>query len=205
VKFVDFHFRRAEIVVIAQRKGVADTADRPFAAHRNPATSLVNVAWRMGRGDLTVSEAAALVEASSRGRPLYRADDLGTYLRLTDAERTAWRIRTIGGYDFSKRQRTMRRRQQDRERKARQRRAAGIRPIVQSFSKIRPWESLNMSRTKWYRLQKKAREERPHYVAPKLRLVHRSERPRRLAWVLRADARGVRAVQVRISAPGRAA
>jgi hypothetical protein len=40
-----------------------------------------------------------------------------------------------------------------------------------------------MSRTKWYRLQKKAREERPHYVAPKLRLVHRSERPRRLAWV----------------------
>jgi hypothetical protein len=169
---IDNHFRRAEIITIAQRKGVADTADldrfliawfwhRPLSAHRDPATSLVNIAWRMGRDDLTVSEAAELVAASGRGKPLYKADDLGAYLRLTDAKRTAWRIRTIGGYDFSKRQRTHRRRQQDRERKARQRRAAGIRPIGQSFSNLKPWESLNMSRARWYRLQKKAKDEAP--------------------------------------------
>jgi hypothetical protein len=167
---------------------------------RTPPTSLVNVAWRMGRDDLTVSEAAELVGGAGRGRPLYKADDLGAYLRLTDAERTAWRIRTIGGHDFSKRQRTIRRKQQDRERKARQRRAAGIRPIVQSFSKLKPWGSVNMSRTKWYRLQKKAKDERPAGMTQRLRLVHSSDGPRRLAWVLRADPRGVRAAQVRVRA-----
>ena len=58
-----------------------------------------------------------------------------------------------------------------------------------------------MSRTKWYRLQKKAKDERPvSMTGPRLRLVHSSDAPRRLAWVLRADPRGVRAAQVRVRA-----
>jgi hypothetical protein len=205
-------FRRAEIIRIAQRKGVADTADldrfliawfwhRPLSAHRNPTTSLVDIAWRMGRGDLAVSDAAELVAASARGRPLYKADDLGAYLRLTDAERTAWRIRTIGGHDFSRRRRTIRRKQQDRERKARQRLAAGAHPQSRSLSKLKPWEARNMSRRSWYRRQKK--DERPtEKEPPKLKLVHSSNRPTRLAWMLRADARGVRAVQIRVPVNG---
>jgi hypothetical protein len=105
---LDFHFRRAEIINVAQRKGVADTDDvnrfliawfwhRPTSADKDPIGSLIYTAGRMGRCNFIRSEAEEIIEASKRGRPLYKADDLGLYLRLTDAERTAWGIRTIGG------------------------------------------------------------------------------------------------------------
>ena len=93
----------------------------------------------------------------------------------------------------SRRQRTIRRKQQDRERKAGQRLAAGAHPRSQSLSKLKPCEASNTSRRTWYRRQKK----RP--TAPDLTLVHSSDRPTRLAWVFRADARGVRAVQIRVT------
>jgi hypothetical protein len=108
VKCVDFHFRRAEIITAAQRKDVADTDyldrfliawfwHRPTSADKNPIGHLIYAAQRMGRRNFMPSEAEVIIGASKRGRPLFKADDLGHYLRLTDAERTAWGIRTIGG------------------------------------------------------------------------------------------------------------
>jgi len=161
-----FYVRRAEIIVIARRKGVADTDDldrfliswfwhRPPSADQDPIGALIGIALRMGRNDFTASEAKETIGASKRGRPLHKADDLGEYLRLTDAERTAWGIKTIGGHDVSKQQRQRRRRQQARERQARRRRRLGAHPHSQSLSRTKPWEAVGISRRTWYRLHQK--------------------------------------------------
>jgi hypothetical protein len=161
------HFlRRAEIIVIAQRKGVADTDDldrfliswfwhRPASADQDPIGTLVYVALRMGRNGFTTAEANEIIEASQRGRPLYNADALGEYLRLTDRERTAWGIRTIGAHDVSRRQRTLRRKQRARERQARHRQRRGAQPHSQSYSRTRPWATKGISRRTWERRRKR--------------------------------------------------
>lgn len=162
MKCVDFHFRRAEIITAAQRKDVADTDyldrfliawfwHRPTSADKNPIGHLIYAAQRMGRRNFMPSEAEVIIGASKRGRPLFKADDLGHYLRLTDAERTAWGIRTIGGYDVSKSQRTTRRKRLDRERKARRRREAGATPRSCSLATTRPWLAERISRRTWFR------------------------------------------------------
>ena len=163
---VIFYLRRVEIIIIARRKGVADTDDldrflicwfwhRPASADQDPIGTLIYVAGRMGRDNFTSAEAKEIIKASKRGRPLYKADDLGEYLRLTDAERAAWGIRTIGGTNLSKRQRTLRRKRATRERLQRLRRAKGIRPLAQAFSRTRPWRFEGISRATWYRLRRK--------------------------------------------------
>jgi hypothetical protein len=167
-----YYLRRKEIITIASRKGVADTEDldrflicwfwhRPTSAAKDPIGALVYIAWRMGRNNFTAAEAQEIIRGSKRGKPLYRADDLGQYLRLTDAERTAWGIRTIGGHDVPKHQRNRRRKQKARERYARRRLRLGMRPHTQSLSRTRPWEKEGVSRSTWYRLQPKAAV-RPH-------------------------------------------
>jgi hypothetical protein len=161
MKFV-FSLRRAEIIVIAIRKGVADTEDldrfliawfwhRPMSAYRDPITALIDVAKRMGRDDFTEAEAEEIIKASKRGRPLYKTDDLGEYLRLFDAERTEWGIKTIGACDVSRRQRARRRKRQRREREAERRRRHGARPRSQSLSRTQPWQSKGISRKTWER------------------------------------------------------
>lgn len=163
---LDFHFRRSEIIVIARRKDVADTDDlgrsliawfwhRPPSANQDPIRSLIGVAWRMGRDNFMPAEAEEIVRASKRGRPLYKADDLGEYLRLTDAERTAWGIKTIGGYDVPKRQRTLRRKRRAKEREAGRRRDRGARPQAQSAERRKPWKLEGVSRRTWYRLRQR--------------------------------------------------
>jgi hypothetical protein len=163
-----YYFRRAEIVTIARRKGVADTDDlhrflvawfwhRPLSADHDPNRSLIGVASRMGRDSFMLAEAKEIIEASKRGRPLHKADDLGLYLRLTDAERTAWGIRTIGGHDFSRRQRSTRRKRLERERKARRRREAGAKPQSLSQERDRPWVKDGVSRREWFRRKARAR------------------------------------------------
>jgi hypothetical protein len=63
-----FYLRRAEIITIARRKGVADAVDldrflkawfwhRPTSADQDPIGALIHVAWRMGRNNLTAREA----------------------------------------------------------------------------------------------------------------------------------------------------
>jgi hypothetical protein len=157
-----FHLRRAEIITIAQRKGIADTVDldrfliawfwhRPLSADEDPIGSLIYTAYRMGRDHFTPTEARGIIEASKSGRPLSKADDLGQYLRLTDAERTAWRIRTIGGHDVSKRQRIVRRKRKDRAYHARRRREAGATPRSSSLANTQPWLAERISRRTWFR------------------------------------------------------
>ena len=172
---VVFYLRRIEIITIAHRKDVADTCDldrflicwfwhRPTSADRDPIGALIHVAWRMGKkkGNLTSAEAAKIMKASKRGKPLYKADALGEYLRLTDIERAAWGIRTIGAHDVSKRQRMLRRKQKARERYRRLRRAKGARPQSHSLSRAKPWLAEGISRRTWYRLQKRFRPNNEH-------------------------------------------
>jgi len=164
------YLRRAEIIVIARRKHVADTADldrflvawfwhRPKSADADPIGTLIHVAWRMGRANLTSAEAEEINSASKRGRPLYKADDLGEYLRLTDRERTAWGIRTIGGHDVSKRQRALRCKQKAKERQARFRQQRGATPHARSLSRTKPWETEGISRRTWERHRKQEQEQ----------------------------------------------
>jgi hypothetical protein len=170
---VNFHLRRSEIIVAAQRKGVAATDyldrfliawfwHRPTSADKDPIGSLIYTAGRMGRRNFTRSEAKEIIEGSKRGRPLYKADDLGLYLRLTDAERTAWGIRTIGGHDVSRSQRITRRKRRERERKARGRREAGAKSQSLSQNKARPWIVDGIGRRQWFRRKAKARAQSGH-------------------------------------------
>src|SRR4051812_30479442 len=112
------YLRRNEIVALARRLGVAETCDldrfliawiwhRPPSADEDPPGAVIEAAWRMGKPDLTAEEAEeAIIEAQQR-RPIFNADKLGEFLRLSDATRTRTGIRTIGAHDISKRQRTL--------------------------------------------------------------------------------------------------
>jgi hypothetical protein len=162
---VVFYLRRAEIIVIARRKGVADTEDldrfliawfwhRLPSANRDPIGALIGVAKRMGRDDFTEAEAKVIIRASTCGRPLYKADDLGEYLRLFDAERTKWGIKTIGACDVSRRERILRRKRQRREREAERRHRHGARPRSRSLSRTKPWQTKGISRRTWERQQR---------------------------------------------------
>jgi hypothetical protein len=178
------YLRRWEIINIARRKGVADTDDldrfllawfwhRPLSADKDPVGALIEVAGRMGRGDLTPAEAKEIITASKRGKPLRRPDDIGEYLRLTDTERTAWGVRTIGGHDVPKRQRLLRRKRLARERQQRFRQERGARPHSQSVSRTKPWEAEGISRRTWYRKQK----EKTYAEALEERRDHHQSRP----------------------------
>jgi hypothetical protein len=86
----------------------------------------------------------------------WTADALGKRLRLSDAERTALGVTTIGAYDVPKAERLARRRELNHAAKTAKRRAAGARPRVESAARTRPWAALGMSRRTWYRHGKPA-------------------------------------------------
>lgn len=70
-----------------------------------------------------------IAEAIARAKPrVWGARRVGIYLRLTDAERTAAKIRTIRAFDLSDADMALRDRQRRRERKLAKRREAGARP-----------------------------------------------------------------------------
>jgi hypothetical protein len=112
---------------------------------------------------------AIAVSLSGGGGPVGHAwlTSRGTKATLTQGRRsrripapdrrrgTAWGIKTIGGYDVPKRQRTLRRKQKAREREARRRRGHGARPQSQSLSRTKPWAAEGVSRRKWYRLRQR--------------------------------------------------
>jgi hypothetical protein len=83
-----------------------------------------------------------------------KADSLGKMLHLTERERAACRITTIGSIDCTKAHRIKRRKDCHRLRQRRRRQLAGATPRERSLSRTRPWERLGMSRRKWYRLGK---------------------------------------------------
>lgn len=109
---------------------------------------------------LSDSACAALV-AKVEANPLkWTADKLAWRVRLTDAERTALKITTIGAIDCGKVARQERRHRRNNEAKTARRREGGAVDRSKyedaSASRERPWEALGMSRATWYRRGKPA-------------------------------------------------
>jgi len=109
---------------------------------------------------LSDSACAALV-AKVEANPLkWTADKLAWRVRLTDAERTALKITTIGAIDCGKVARQERRHQRNNEAKTARRREGGAVRRSEyegvSASRERPWEAVGMSRATWYRRGKPA-------------------------------------------------
>jgi hypothetical protein len=157
--------RRIEIIRFARHIGVADTDDidrflkawiwhHPPVFKTEPISAVIEAAYRMGRPQLSETEAEEIIQASRCGKALHKPDALGEYLRLSDEMRTALAIRTIGAHDVSRRQRTLRRRQLRRERERQRRIERGARPRELSLSRTKPWVTLGISRATWYRQQK---------------------------------------------------
>jgi hypothetical protein len=78
-----------------------------------------------------------------------KADTLCKMLHLSDAQRTAWRVYTIGSYDVSREQRIERRKEKRRVSEQAKRRANGAKPREQSISRTKPWEAFGIKRRAW--------------------------------------------------------
>ena len=115
------------------------------------AGAIAFAAHRMGR-TMALMSAAELADQAKATRPRkIKADDLAKLLGVTYAQRKALDIKTIGACDVGKRARKELRRRDDRERKAKARRAAGAKPQSQSLSRTAPWIAEGISRRTWYR------------------------------------------------------
>jgi hypothetical protein len=79
------------------------------------------------------------------------ADALGKLLNVTEAERTALHIYTIGTPEVPKAVRTKRRKEKRRLAEQARRRANGSKPREQSFSRTKPWEAFRIKRRAWER------------------------------------------------------
>lgn len=60
--------------------------------------------------------------------------------------------------DITKEQRQVIKREKDRQRQERHRRKNGAKPHAESLSQTKPWEAHRISRSTWYRLQRKSGE-----------------------------------------------
>src|SRR5215211_210804 len=158
--------RRREIVRLALHVGAAETDKlsrylrawywhKSLAAKDDPVWAVIDAARQMGRPGFTEAGAHEIIASSRLGNPLSNADDLGMYLHLSDATRTELRIRRIGAYDVTKRERTRRRRLQNNEAKKQRRLEQGAQPReqyeAQSLSRTKPWDREGISRRTWYR------------------------------------------------------
>jgi hypothetical protein len=107
-----------------------------------------------------LDEVEAVIDRIAANPRKYSASTLGKLLRLTDAERTALSITTIRAFDVSWTEMVARRRERDRQYRAKRRlaeRSSGPAPLNQS----KPWEAEGISRATWYRRQKAAHETNP--------------------------------------------
>jgi hypothetical protein len=88
------------------------------------------------------------------------ADRLAKKLKVTDAERTALKLTTIGACDVTKAERLRRRKDRHRQAQQARRRARGVIPrdqyLAHSASRTKPWEALGISRRTWERRGKPA-------------------------------------------------
>jgi hypothetical protein len=157
--------RRGEIERHARYVGAADTEDfwRWLVAWcwhngqngRDPTGALKLAAKRMG-GDLTEADAETILERAHAMRQHRTADRLARFLGVTDRQRTAAGITTIGSIDVDRKQRNRRRRERQRMNRERRRRARGARPRAEyleanSLTRTKPWEAKGISRRTWYR------------------------------------------------------
>src|SRR2546429_8197378 len=161
------HIRRREIERFARHVDAADTEDLDqyliaWVWHNRQSTDPIwairNAARRMGRPNLTVAEASAILGEASDTRKHLTADNLARFLGVTYAQRQALRLTTIGSIDVKKRARKELRKRRDRIARERKRRALGMRPQSESLSATKPWRELGMSRAAWYRRNKARRK-----------------------------------------------
>ena len=93
---------------------------------------------------------AKLVTSSTASRPRnWNLDALGKHLRVSDFERAALRIYTIGSLQTPKAERIRQRKEKDRLDKQDRRRANGSQPREQSLSRTKPWEAFGIKRRAW--------------------------------------------------------
>lgn len=104
---------------------------------------------------LTAREQAEMVPPILANPQRWKADALAWRLHLTMEQRTVLGITTIGAFDVPRAARIKLRKQRDRDRKAKQRRAAGMKPRKvyeqQSITSAQPWIAEGISRRTWYR------------------------------------------------------
>jgi len=129
----------------------------------------------------TETDLVPIIAEASKRRRMMRADGVAGLLHVTMAERLALKLKTIGAADMTTGQRKKfmktRKRDMDRKRDEQKRRAAGAKDrasyVAQSLSTAKPWEALNMSRAKWYRLGKPTHETSPS----RIEVIGKSEEP----------------------------
>jgi hypothetical protein len=114
---------------------------------------------------LPPNDVVALITAVLANPLRWRADTLAKRLNLTNAERRRLNIRTIGAVDRMKTQRAADSKQRKRLAEQARRRARGVQPRknyrATSLSRTKPWVTLGISRTTWYRSRRDRRETSP--------------------------------------------
>lgn len=140
----------------------------------------------------TDADLLPITAAAAKRRHIMRADGIAGLLHVTMAERLALKLKTIGAADMKKSARTKfmkdRKRDMDRKRDERKRRAAGAKDrasyVASSVSTAKPWEALKMSRRTWYRKGKPEVGTSPSRIevigkseAPVPRVIGKSEAP----------------------------
>jgi len=167
-----FNFARTRLneitrLVMHRHGRLPETADpmmylQAAALHLNPRDgdqhfALENWCRRVG-AKLPAEQVNRIVEDNKPRR--VRADRLAKLLRVTEAERTALKLTTIGACDVSKAERLRLRRQRHRVAQQARRRKRGVIPrdqyLAESFSRTKPWEALGISRRTWERHGKPA-------------------------------------------------
>jgi hypothetical protein len=110
-------------------------------------------------------ELAALVRRVQAKPIKWSADTLGKRLGLLDEVRTKLRIKTIGGCDVSKAERTARTAARKVQAKTAKRRAGGVQARdayeANSLSRTKPWEAEGIGRSTWYARRKEGRTGAP--------------------------------------------
>jgi hypothetical protein len=174
-KTAAFALTRKEIEKHALYKGAAQTEDlgrwlvawiwfNPWS--RKPAEALVEAARRMGRKNLPIVEAEAIVHEARYTNRRMKADALALWLGCTYADREALRLTRIGACDVGPQVWTELRKRKARLREERRRREEGVKPRAEwlaanSLARTEPWKADGISRPTWYRRRRKARETGP--------------------------------------------
>lgn len=104
---------------------------------------------------LTATEQRRMVDAAIADPQYWTADALAWRLGITAKEREMIGVTTIGAIDETCEERAARRRERERQRMERTRRAKGVKPrheyLEQAKQRVRPWVSQGISRATYYR------------------------------------------------------
>lgn len=109
---------------------------------------------------MPIAKATSLMRQTVARPQKWNADDLAERLRLTEAERDALHVTTIGAIDLPKHARLARRKKRKRQAEKAKRQAKGSRTRAeyeaQALTRTKPWEAEGISRRTWERRRKSA-------------------------------------------------